>query len=414
MTNPVANADQFAAEEEVRAMWALPVVMAARAQAAAHWRIAYGRDIPAEAEPAFEAAMDEYVANYLFKAAACDPLHPRFVRNFMAPYAWNGGNVPGARMGGDNPDNCYRLAGIAHGERYVVHVTPIDRPPAHVSFTLVGNWGTSVTIRTIEWHKLDRDANGGARIVIDGEPADGRANHMATTPNTKFLFVRDSMADWACETPLQLDIERIGMSAGVPLPLEQRAGQAAFRLVEEIPLYYWFTRLFSGRPVNRLDNPAAVDSVGGLVQQASAMGHFHLEADQAAIIRYDPAGAAYCGPTLYNWWFQSIDAGYRSSSLTAAMSVPDADGCITCVASIRDPGVANWLDTGGLRHTLPLVRWQGLPETPVRGGPRLSVEIVPFDALDDLPRRGMARVDPAGRAAQIAARRAAYQRRVVS
>lgn len=412
MFNPLANDDQFAAEADVAAMWQLPEIQKVRAHAGALWRLAYGEDVPDGASPCFEAAMDEFVTNYLFKAAACDPFHPRFVRDFMAAYAWSGQVVPGARMGGDNPDNCYRLAGIAHGSAYRVHGHPVACEPANVSFTLVGNWGTSVTVQTVELADFVRDADGGFIITIDDQPADGRPNHMTTTPQVKFLFVRDSMANWAIETPLALSIERLGNEAPAPLTLAQKAERAASRLTEEVPLYYWFTRLFSGRPANSMTNPAAVASIGGLVTQASSGGRLDLGPEDAAIIRYDPAGASYCGPVLYDWWFRSIDAAERQSSLTAAMSQVDNDGWVTCVACARDPGVYNWLDTGGLLHSLALIRWQELPTNPVRGGPAIDLRIVHFDQLDaELPAT-IARIDAAGRAKQWAARKSAYSRRI--
>ena len=81
--NPIANPGQFAAEEEVRAMWRLETIRTARARSGMLWKTAYGDHVPEEAHATFEQAMDEYVTNYLFKAAACDAAHPRFVRNFM-------------------------------------------------------------------------------------------------------------------------------------------------------------------------------------------------------------------------------------------------------------------------------------------------------------------------------------------
>src|SRR3546814_9565163 len=73
----------------------------------------------------------------------------------MPAYRWHGNDVPGARTGGDNPDNCYRLAGIEHGTHYRVTGRIRDAKPANTSFTLTANYGTSQTIQTIEDHELD-------------------------------------------------------------------------------------------------------------------------------------------------------------------------------------------------------------------------------------------------------------------
>ena len=242
--------------EEAAAMWRLPVIEAARRQAAALWRLGYGEDVPEEAWPTFETAMDEYVTNYLLKASCCDTEYPRFVRDFQSPPEVAGAGLPGARMGGDNPDNIYRLAGVAHGVAYRVrgHVVGLSAPD--VSFSLMGNWGTSVGIATIGLHELELDAHQRFTLTIDDKPANGRRNHLATAPHAKFLFVRDSHMDWEAETALELSIERQGVPLRARLTIEEKATRAAFRLIEDVPLYYWFTRLFSGRPANSFSIPA--------------------------------------------------------------------------------------------------------------------------------------------------------------
>lgn len=412
MTNPIANPEQFAAEAEVRAMWDQPATKAARDHCAQLWRIGHGSDVPPQVEPLFDGAMDAWVSNYLFKAAARDPVRPRFVRDFMPAYSWNGGAVPDARMGGDNPDNCYRVAGIAHGGRYRVTGQVMDARPAHVSFTLVENWGTSMTVQTVELPGIDVAEDGRFTITIDDQPANGRPNHMTTNPRVKFLFVRDSMMDWATETPLRLEIERIDSPAAAPLSFDERLDEALRRVREEVPLYFWFFRLSAGHPVNTIQQPIRPASVGGLVTQASSIGRLRLEDDQAAIIRFDPAGAAYNSLQLVMWWYRSIDAHKLQSGLTGAQAVRDGDGLITTVVSARDPGIANWVQTDGLHDLLPMIRWQGLPAEQHGQGPIHWLDIVPFGEIDAHLSAGTVRATPSERQTQLSARHAAWARRV--
>jgi len=412
VTNPIANPDQFAAEAEVRAMWQQPETRAARDHCAQLWRVGHGTDVPPQVEPLFDAAMDAWVSNYLFKGAARCPVRPRFVRNFMPAHAWQDGAVPDARMGGDNPDNCYRLAGIAHGGRYRVTGRIIDARPAHASFTLVENWGTSQTVQTVELPGIDVDADGRFTLTIDDQPAAGRPNHLTTNPRVKFLFVRDSMMDWAAESPLHLAIERIDTRGAAPLSLEERLAEALRRAREEVPLYYWFFRLSAGHAVNSMPQPIRTASVGGLVTQATSLGRLHLTEDQAAIVRFDPAGAAYNSLQMAMWWYRSIDADRLQSGLTAAQAARDPDGRITAVISARDPGIGNWAQTDGLRDLLPMIRWQGLPAAPEGQGPAHRLDVVPFAQLDANLPAGIARVTATERAAQIAERRAAWARRI--
>lgn len=412
--NPIANPGQFAAEAEVRDMWAQPETRAARAHAAQLWRIGYGSDVPPGIEDDFERAMDGWIGNYLFKAAAADPFAPRFVRNFMPPYLWRGEAVPDARMGGDNPDNCYRLAGIRHGCAYrVAGRAPSGAArPAHVSFTLVENWGTSITVQTVELPGIAVEADGRFTLTIDDQPAAGRPNHLTTNPRTKFLFVRDSMMDWARETPVDLSIERVDGSARAALSAPERLADALRRAREDVPLYYWFFRLSAGHEANSMPQPVRTASVGGLVTQASGIGRLHLADDQAAVFRFRRAGAGYNSLQLVKWWYSSIDAHRLQSGLSAAQAPADADGWITTVVSARDPGVANWVDTGGHRDLLPMIRWQGLPAGAGEDGPALALTVCPLAELERHLPPDTPTVDAAGRASQIATRRAAWDRRI--
>ncbi|KHK89182.1 hypothetical protein [Novosphingobium malaysiense] len=411
MSNPLANPDQFAAEADVRAILASDAIEAAVAIVGNRFRLAYGTDVLDGAEPHFEAAMREFVTNYAFKAAASESAHPRFVRDFMPAYDWHGTHVPGARMGGDNPDNCYRLAGIAHGGHYRVTARPVGPVPANTSFTLVGNFGTSDTIQTIETAQIVCEADGSFVLTIDGTPADGRDNHLTTAPRAKFLFVRESFENWATETSYDLSIDRLDPVDAAPLTRAEMAERAAFRAVEDVPLYYWFHRLFSGLERNTIRLPSPAGSVGGLVTQAGVQGWFTLADDEVVLVRANTAGAAYVAFQCTDWWFRSIDAHERSSSLTRQQCQPDPDGTLSAVIAPRDPGVVNWLDTGGLATSLFLARWQGLPSTPVDGGPTITARLL---NRRDLPQDFLARqaIDDAGRAALLAERKSAWSRRI--
>jgi hypothetical protein len=410
MINPIANPGQFAAEEAVAALWRMEPIKAARKTAARLFDIGYGCSTPEAARPSFDEAMDEYVTNYLFKAAASDASHPRFVRNFMPAYDWEGRAVPGARMAGDNPDNCYRLAGVEHGGRYRVTGRPIGRAPANVSFTLTGNWGTSVTIGLIENHQLQTAPDGSFTLTLDEDAPGARANHITTAPHAKFLFVRDSMADWSSETPYALEIERLDGPRRAPLTLDEMAERAAFRLVEDVPLNCWFQRMFSGLPLNTLRAPIPSSSFGGLITQALAQAWFEVRSGEAVIVRYRAADAAYAALELGDWWFRSHAPDSLQSSLTMAQCVAGADGWVEAVIAPEDPGLANWLDCSGLSHVFMYMRWQGLPAAPADGGPAIETRIVKADALATTAAGG--RIDPAERRRRLERRRADWARRV--
>ncbi|SFF96304.1 hypothetical protein SAMN05518801_104194 [Novosphingobium sp. CF614] len=411
MMNPADNAGQLAAEADVIALLQDDRVKAAREHVGRLWRNAWADAIPDEVVPGIESMLDEYLANWLFKAAASDSQHPRFVRNFMPPHSWHGHDVPGTRTGGDNPDNIYRLAGVAHGTRYRVTGRPVGREPANVSFTLVGDYGTSVTIATIESHMLERRPDGSFVLTIDDEPAGARRNHMTTAPHVKFLYVRDSMEDWEHETPFALEIERLGEPSTAPLSREEMAQAAVFRAREDVPLYFWFQSTFINMRLNSWKFLPANRGTGGLVTQALGRGYFDLGPDNAVIIDCEPAGAAYCAIELSNWLFQSLDADRITSSLNRGQCTPCADGRLRAVISRRDPGVANWLDCGGFSRVMMMLRWQGLPPEPPRGGPGFTARLVPLADLRGALPGDMRWLTARERDEQRAARKAAFARR---
>lgn len=413
-TNPIANHGQAAAEAAALRVLQRPEYQAARQKAGFLWRLGYGEHASAEALETFEAAMDEYAFNYVIKATASDGNYPRFVRNFMPPHQWFGRKLPGARIGGDNPDNCYRVAGITHGGRYEVEGRIMGRRATSITFTLVANYGTSVTIQTLDFADVKCAADGSFTLHIDSQSPDGRANHLRTAPACKFLFVRDSMNDWTGQTPLALSIRKLDALTADPLTDQQIAERAAHRMIEDVPLYYWFTRLCSGKAVNTFPSGTPSGALGGLVTQAGTQGRVQLADDEAAIVTVDPAGAAYAAIAAHDWWFRTFEYWNRTSSFTGHSSKPDPDGRYTYVVSIRDPGVHNWVDTCGRHKALLLYRWQDLPREQVRQGPVIDpLRIVKLRDLAQALPKNTVMVDRNERVRQIEAREIAFKRRLI-
>lgn len=91
---------------------------------------------------------------------------------------------------------------------------------------------------------------------------------------------------------------------------------------------------------------------------------------------------------------------------------PNADGSFSAVLSLRDPGVHNWIDPGGLHEIPMLVRWQGLPAQRVRQGPQIAVQHVRFDDLGTMLPPETVAVTPAARRLQLEQRAAGFARRL--
>jgi hypothetical protein len=74
-----------------------------------------------------------------------------------------------------------------------------------------------------------------------------------------------------------------------------------------------------------------------------------------------------------NPWAESYDYRFAETCTNNVRAGRDADGAWTLVIAPSDPGVPNWLDTGGRREGQMLLRWV-LADRP----PLPTCELVPL------------------------------------
>jgi hypothetical protein len=82
------------------------------------------------------------------------------------------------------------------------------------------------------------------------------------------------------------------------------------------------------------------------------------------------------------------------------------------VIAHRDPGVANWLDTGGSEDVFTILRWQHIPPDRYDNGLSATLRMSTLDRLKaELP-SGTRWLGATERQEQLDARLAAYRRRI--
>ena len=112
---------------------------------------------------------------------------------------------------------------------------------------------------------------------------------------------------------------------------------------------------------------AEVDAAGAVDIYYSS-GTFDLGADEALVMEGILPECAFANVMLWNVHMQTLEYRHRRCSLNSAqIETGDDDGRYRIVISARDPGVPNWIDTGGHRHGT--IFWRFLlpseqPETP--------------------------------------------------
>jgi hypothetical protein len=111
-------------------------------------------------------------------------------------------------------------------------------------------------------------------------------------------------------------------------------------------------------------------------------GRWRIEPNQALRIRLAPPARpfVYWGLVLVNPWSESYDYRFARTCLNNETAARGADGNWEVVIAAEDPGVANWIDTGGRREGQMLLRWV-LADRP----PLPTCDLVPL--ADIVPRR---------------------------
>jgi hypothetical protein len=404
--NPLATRDAIATQREAARLVATPEVKAAK-KAAVDFLLstALATTSPgAEANRAIVTkAVDEYAMALALGAVVTEtPANPR-----ISTVAFLG-----SRYGLDNPDNAYRGFTIDGGSTYVI--TGNTKSAAFISFQVVNgiygeNGQTPSSGAVLDSTQLQTDENGNFTITLGPEPANGQVNYIQLTPDSKQVIIRDTLTDWS-QVPATLSVKRV---AGPPLPppptFEEKTQRLATLIVTGAPYWHGFSNAYRQMPANTLT--PAIPTPGGLVGQSSALGHFSLTEEQALVVTIRPFGADYVGFQVGTDWFTSIDYANHTSSMTTDQARPNADGSVTYVVSLKDPGVANWIDPAGHPTGLLQVRWQGLQAGVMPPGYTPTVQLVSFDELSTVLPAETEMVTERQRRAQIAQRRAQLRER---
>ncbi len=408
--NPLATEAQRRIEDKAMALLARPEIARVRQIVTLLWRNATAWPSRDQADR-FEPMIDEYMFHHAMRAANGDANHPEATRFMAPPHRWFGRDVPGSRWAGDSPDFIYRTIPIAHGGRYEIRGKASCEVPPSVNYSLMDNNSAAPQTQAI-LDSLDMDiaADGSFTITVDDTPAEGRRNHIQTKPGADWIMVRDAFGDWQKQGANALEVVRLNPDAGLKSE-DDMARHLAKIAVDGVYYTFYITHSGYGQAPNELRQPMSAGAFGGMPTQWGTKGNVWLEPDEALIVRSNAAGAGFRNMVLTDAYHLSIEYWKRTSSLNMDQLAADADGDYTCVISHRDPGIHNWLDTGGLRRMQFGQRWQAFARGEEQPDPWMTARLVKFDALErELP-SGVRRIDAIGRHEQLTARAAGYARR---
>lgn len=279
---------------------------------------------------------------------------------------------PRIREGGDNADQRYLIARLRGGEKYRVWGRLGNQRRLALQIWAGDPWlqngGHVVSSLDMEDIRFDRD--GHFEVIIAPEKLPG--NWMRTDADATRLFVRQIFSNWSEETPGEVHIDRIGFEGALkPAPtasaMADKLNRAADNLLQVVQTWPAFVRAqyIGAMAPNTVVPIPNLLALGGAKGRWMAKGNFDLQEDEALIVTNWPSSARYQGIQLTDAWFSSLEYANRQSSLTTDQSQLSSDGAYHFVISARDPGVANWLDTTGLRRGVILLRYDGMREVEV-------------------------------------------------
>lgn len=407
---PLLTSDQKDAQSEAISLSKEAAVLAARSAAIKRYQTAPPAQL-ADGKSTLSAAVDEAVYGTLLTLSN-DAAHPRVIWSQGLPYETGTYHVAGGRYGGDDPDRIYRAIAVDPAYGYEIHGRRLPGASLDFSFEAISGpalWGKAKA--ALQAKDIDVAPDGTFEVTADSTAANGRRNHLQLPPGTANILVRDTLDNWALQLPNELTVRPLAdgsVQASSHDSLVRRAPLEVQRSIDES------IRFIAGvwkNPPNHL-YPVVRRLSDGVQGGVIAVNRFRLKPDEALIITLDPLGAKYVGIEVTDPWLRSADYALRSTSLNDTQAEVGADGSLTYVLSNQDPGIHNWLDAGGLRDGMLLVRWELLPRAAQVDKAVRGIRIVMLSNLAAALPAGATHVDAAQRQQWLAERRKSYERRL--
>jgi hypothetical protein len=235
------------------------------------------------------------------------------------------------------------------------------------------------------------DANGRFEILFSSEKPDGYQGYWRQlNPKVDYMIVRQRCYDWGNEVDSRLAIECLDAPE---LKRQMQPEEIAERLEALVKLperwsalwIDWQNNLIKslGKNTFELNNFA---EMGGVQNQFYWQAIFDLSPGEALILETElPQVRPYWNVQMNDPIFNAIEFVYRQTSLNGHTARVDTDGKFRAVVSKEDPGVPNWLDTGGYWQGTIIGRWTACDSAPIP-----TLKRVPFNDIrhylpDDTP-----------------------------
>lgn len=219
--------------------------------------------------------------------------------------------------------------------------------------------------------ELAIDDDGRFEVLLSASrPPDYEGDWWYLDPRATNLGVRHAMYDWLNEVDPRMTLERLDVPASRPRETAEALGQRMGEIASwvEYSIQHWLVHLAESREkdiVNRFEVHDYSGFTGASWPQTYMEGLYEIGEDEALLIETElPDQVRYWSFLVTDELFATIDWVNRQSSLNGFQARVDSDGCFRGVVAARDPGVPNWLDTGGRLRGAMQGRWNHASSAP--------------------------------------------------
>lgn len=315
---------------------------------------------------------------------------------------------------GDNPDTFYSIGDLASGATYVL----TGKVGAGTANLAINPYSTSFALGSGPAldHGLVVNPDGTFTIDIGPTEPSGAVNYLDDA-GYNLVLIRDTISNWG----LGADTGSLSLQCIADCPAttsgelsSAEIGSLLNSLGSATPFLNEVDMISAEDggielPANTMSALASEANVpGGLPSTIDSAGNFDLQPGQALIVEVPNVTSAYSGIEIESAFAQTLPYTLAQTSLNNTQAFVDPSGDTYYVISATNPGVANWLDTGGLSNGEVFVRFENVPTGSDATGLDVTTQVVPVaDVRQYLP-ADTPTVNPAEYAAEMTGRVLSY------
>jgi hypothetical protein len=362
----------------------------------------YKSSNPQDRQEAWNILFGEIARGYL-SLVNMDPDHPEFVPTYNA----------GFNIAAPNPDYVYY--GTQLDGKGVYRLRGLKGSNLFTFMQLIGpSTDDPKTAKTSMFNHFRLDQvpgglDGSFDILLSAERPAGYTGHWEKLdPRATGMFMRSVAYDWLHERDPVVGIERVDKPIRRMRPAAADTAAQLKSLVEFVKrdsMVWWkhMRDLQDKNMWNRVD----VEPWGTFPGQVYLEGLYRIADDEALVLETPvPGKCLYWSFLVGDMQFRTGDYANNQASINGFQARLDSDGKFRTVIAKSDPGVPNWLDTGGYNEGVIQGRWNVCDSAPVP-----SARLVKLSALHGILPADTPKVTAQERDRQLRDRRLGAQMR---